>query len=72
MAWPRLIREVHFCQKVLEAWIGADGVESGVLPEPIQAASVLVGLIQPIDCPIPVPQLRVNACDFIRTNIRSS
>ena len=67
-----LLRKVHFCQKLLEAWIGADRVESGVLSEPIQATSVSICLVQPINCPIPVSQLRINASDFIRTNVRTT
>lgn len=50
-----LLREVHFCQEFLEAWIRVNGVESGVLSEPIQAPSVSIGLVQPLKCPILVP-----------------
>jgi hypothetical protein len=60
-----LLWEVHFCQEFREAWIGVNGVESGVLSEPIQAASVSIGLVQPLKGPILVPELRINAGDFI-------
>src|SRR6266851_8476511 len=67
-----LLREVHFCQEFLEAWIRVNGVESGVLSDPIQAASVSIGLVQPLKCPTLVPELSINASDFIGTNIRST
>ena len=65
-------REVHFCQEFPEALIGVNGVESGVLSDPIQAASVPISLVQPLKCPILVPELRINAGDFIGTNVRTT
>jgi hypothetical protein len=65
-------REVHFCKEFLEAWIGVNGVESGVLSDSIQATSVPISLVQPLKCPILVPELRINGGDFIGTYVRTT
>jgi hypothetical protein len=64
-----LFRELHLGQEFLEAGIGVDGIEAGILTEPVHATSALVRLVQPLKSPILVPQLRINAGDFVGTNV---
>jgi hypothetical protein len=45
LALASLFRKVHFRQKLLEARIGANGIEPWVNAEPIQAATVSIGLV---------------------------
>src|SRR6266571_5362356 len=64
-----LLRELHLGQEFLEAGIGVDGIESGILTKPVHATSALICLIQPLKCTIFFPQLRIDAGDFIGTNV---
>ena len=64
-----LLRELYLGQEFLVAGIGMDGIESGILAEPVQATTALISLVQPLECTIFFPQLRVDAGDFVGTNV---
>jgi hypothetical protein len=47
-----LLGELHLSQELLEAGIGMEGIEPGILMEPVHATSALISLVQPLKCPI--------------------
>ena len=58
-----LLREVHAPQQVLEAGVGAQGVECRVNPKPDQiCGAFLVGFFQPFKGTILITQSDINPC----------
>jgi hypothetical protein len=51
----QLFGEFHLCDQILKAGIGADGIESGILAEPVHATAAPIGFAQPLKGLILIP-----------------
>ena len=65
-------RQPHPSHQLLESRIGSDGIVAGIGVDPRMHGPFLIGLLEPLECSVGIPQTLINHSDILRWNVPPS